>query len=116
MKSTLTAAFPLAFSSSEAVEGAENNNLSGYKTHERYRPAVGFDWKPGPLNEPFGKAKRGFPRSRLNDALPGSRSPASARPPRWAEKRSFASSTAFIADASGAVIRNASRTRRSTTR
>ena len=60
-KSALTAALPLAFSSSEAAEGAENTNPSGYKTHERYRPAVGFDWKPGPSNEPVGEAKGIFP-------------------------------------------------------
>jgi len=60
-KSALTAALPLAFSSSEAAEGAENTNPSGYKTHERYRPAVGFDWKPGSSNEPVGEAKGIFP-------------------------------------------------------
>ncbi len=60
-KSALTAALPLALPPSEATVGAENTNPSGYKTRERYRPAVGFDWKPGPSNEPVGEAKGFFP-------------------------------------------------------
>ncbi|MCF0234176.1 MAG: hypothetical protein HUK22_04260, partial [Thermoguttaceae bacterium] len=53
-----TAALPFAVS---MAAGEETPNPSGYKINEHYRPAVGFDWKPGPSNEPIGEAKGIFP-------------------------------------------------------
>ncbi|MBQ5790374.1 MAG: twin-arginine translocation signal domain-containing protein [Thermoguttaceae bacterium] len=83
-KSALTAAaLPLAISSVGSAEGAENANPSGYKTHERYRPATGFDWKPGPSNEPVGEAKGIFP-GRVATA----RYPEAARRPGKRRKKS----------------------------
>ncbi|MBR4103156.1 MAG: DUF362 domain-containing protein, partial [Thermoguttaceae bacterium] len=81
-KSALTTALPLAFSSSEAVEGAENTNPSDYQTRERYRPAVGF-WTPGSSNEPVGEAKGFFPGRVATARYPK----AARRPGKWKEEK-----------------------------
>lgn len=83
-KSALTAAaLPLAISSVGANETPADANPSGYKTRERFRPAVGFDWKPGPSNEPVGEAKGIFP-----GRVVMTRYPEAARwPGKWKEEK-----------------------------
>ncbi len=80
-KSALTAAtIPLALST---VSGEEIVNPSGYNIHEHYNPAQGFDWRPGPSNQPIGEAKGIFP-----GRVVMTRFPEAARwPGKWKEEK-----------------------------